>query len=284
MTSILEILQSACDLGGLPRPESAVKSSDATVRQLVAIANTRGIEMSRAYQWPRLVVMGSITLTAGHEQDLPSDCAEVLSDTAWYKGYMTPVNGPITVQEWQRQTQTVQSSVKFSFMRTSNANGNLGVSVNPVATGGEVVNYIYKSRNWIRPKLWAAGMNVASGSLCYSDATIWQASAAGVAGSTAPTNANGGNDGTIIWVPQTGRLYDLIVSDSDEPLVSARILKLGILATFYRFKGWDYQDMEAQFYREMKELFAEQNGARSFNLFAQSSRFIGPSNYKEGNF
>lgn len=240
--------------------------------------------MAKAYQWPRLVVIGSITLVAGAEQSLPADCAEVLSDTAWYKGYMTPLNGPITPQEWQRQTQTVQTSLKFSFMRTNNVSGNLGISVNPVAAGGEVINFIYKSRNWVRPKLWSSGMSVPGGSLCYSDSTIWKSSVAGTAGTTAPTNANGGNDGLIVWAPQTGALYDQITADSDEPLVDARILKLGVLASFYRFKGWDYIDLEAQYYREMKDLFAEQNGGRSFNMFSKRSQFIGPSNYKEGNY
>lgn len=284
MTAILEILQNVADLGGLPRPDSAVNSADNTSRQLVAIANDRGLEMAKAFQWPRLVVMGSITLVAGAQQDVPADCAEILSDTAWYEGYMTPLNGPITVQEWQRQTQTVQTALKFSFMRTANSSGNLGISVNPVAAGGEVINFIYKSKNWIRPKYWASGMSVSSGGLCYSDSTIWRSSSAGTAGSTAPTNANGGNDGLLVWAPQTGALYNAIGADSDEPLVDARILKQGILASFYRFKGWDYADLEAQYYREMKELFAEQNGARSFNIFSKRSQFIGPSNYKEGNY
>jgi hypothetical protein len=127
-------------------------------------------------------------------------------------------------------------------------------------------------------------MSVAAGSLCYSDSTIWRSSAAGTAGATAPTNANGGNDGALVWAPQTGALYDQITADTDEPLVDARILKLGILATFYRFKGWEHQDLEAQFYREMRDVFAEQNGGRSFNMFSQRAQFIGPANYKEGNY
>jgi hypothetical protein len=284
MTAILEILQNVADLGGLPRPDSAVNSADNTARQLIAIANVRGLEMSRLYPWPGLVVTGSLTLVAGAEQTLPEDCAEVLSDTAWYAGYMTPLNGPITPQEWQRQTQTVQAAQRFSFIRSANSSGNLGISVNPVATGGEVINYLYKSKNWVRPKLWTSGMSVASGSLCYSDSIIWRSSAAGTAGATAPTNANGGNDGSLVWAPQTGALYDQITADTDEPLVDARILKLGILATFYRFKGWEHQDLEAQFYREMRDVFAEQNGGRSFNMFSHRAQFIGPANYKEGNY
>jgi hypothetical protein len=284
MTAILEILQNVADLGGLPRPDSAVNSADNTARQLVAIANMRGIEMSRMYQWPSLVIYGSITLVAGAEQSLPSDCAEILSDTAWYQGYMTPLNGPITPQEWQRQVQTVQTSQKFSFIKTAGISDGLKISVNPPATGGEVVNFVYRSRNWIRPKSWSSGMSVTSGSLCYSDSTIWRSSAAGTAGSTAPTNANGGNDNSLIWAPQTGRLYDIIGADSDEPQLYARALEIGILATFYRFKGWDYQDLEAQYQREMKAVFSDQVGGRSFNMFSQRAQFIGPANYKEGNF
>ena len=284
MTSIIEILQTVADLGGLPRPTSAINSQDNTARQLIAIANDRGQEMGRMFPWQSMIKVGSITLVAGDQQSLPDDCTELLTDTAYYAGMMQPLNGPISLQEWQRQTQMVTSSLRFSFLRTFNDNGNTGITVNPVAVGGEVVNFLYKSKNWLRPKFWSAGMSVKANSWCYSDATYWTCSTAGTAGSTAPTNANGGNDGNLIWVPHPGVLYDLIGEDTDEPLVQARILQKGILATFFERKGWAYEKIEAEYYQGMREIFAERNGGRSFNLFGSKSNLISTQNYRERDY
>ena len=104
-----------CDYGGFPRITSVINSSDATTRQLLAIANERGAEATRMFDWPQLTKASTLTLTASQIQALPADLAELLDSTAWYTGDMTPLTGPITPQQWQSITQTLAAPTKFAF-------------------------------------------------------------------------------------------------------------------------------------------------------------------------
>lgn len=283
MTSLLSILTDVCDLGGLPRPTSVVNSLDATVRQLYAIANERGTEAVRLYDWPQLTKLSTLTLTASTIQALPADCAELLDSTAWYTADMTHLTGPITWQQWQRLTQTASAGIKFFFRVAQTSTGGRGLAFTPTPTGGETVSIFYRSKSWVKPRDWAAGISVTQGSYVYSDSQYWTASASGTTGGSAPTTANSGNDGTIIWVPQSVT-YDKFLADTDEPLLEPTVLTKGILARFYRMKGLEYMDLEAEYLSALRNDLAERNGGKTTNFFVSSGRFIGECNIKEGNW
>lgn len=281
MSTILSIIQDAADLGGLPRPIAAFGSADTTVRQLLAIAQERGAEAVRLYKWPQLTKAKTLTLIASEVQPLPADFAELVDSTAWYSNDMTPLTGPITYPQWQALTQTAASPIKFAFRVQMTTTAGRGLAFTPTPTGGESVAIFYRSRSWIRPKLWATGVLAAVNSYVYSDGQIWKTTSGGTTGANAPTTANGGNDGAVTWVAQD-MVYDRFLTDADETFLDKNVLIKGILSRFYRMKGFAYQDLEAEYQLGLKTSLAEYNGGRSSDLFRGQGTFISEANIKEG--
>ena len=274
MATLLSLLQDVCDFGGFPRPTSIINSSDATARQLLAIANERGAEAVRMFDWPQLTKLSSLTLTPGVNQTLPADCAELLDQTAWYTGDMTPLRGPITPQEWQRLTQTASAGIKFAFRMTQNSTLKRAVAMHPTPIGNETISIFYRSKTWIKPRDYTPGMTVTTGMWCFSDGEYWTANGNGTAGATAPTGANNGATSPVAWTLRQNVLYERFTADSDEPLIESSVLMKGILARFYRMKGLEYQDLEAEFYSGLRNDLAERNGSRTDNLFRRQCCFI----------
>lgn len=274
MATLLSVLQDACDFGGFPRPTSIINNTDATTRQLLAIANERGIEAVRMFDWPQLTKLSSLSLVAGTNQTLPADCAELLDSTAWYTGDMTPIRGPITPREWQALTQTGNAGIKFAFRVTQSSKATRAVAMHPTPVGTETISLFYRSKTWIKPREWAASMSVTAGMWVFSDGEYWTANTSGTAGTSAPTIANNGVDGTITWTRKANVLYERFIADTDEPLIEPSILMKGILARFYRMKGLEYQDLEAEFNIGLRNDLAERNGGRTSNIFRYNCGFI----------
>ncbi len=274
MATLLSVLQDACDFGGFPRPTSIINNTDATTRQLLAIANERGIEAVRMFDWPQLTKLSSLSLVAGTNQTLPADCAELLDSTAWYTGDMTPIRGPITPREWQALTQTGNAGIKFAFRVSQNSKGARAVAMHPTPVGNETISLFYRSKTWIKPQEWVASMSVTAGMWVFSDGEYWTANTSGTAGTSAPTIANNGADGTITWTRKANVLYERFIADTDEPLIESSILMKGILARFYRMKGLEYQDLEAEFNIGLRNDLAERNGGRTSNIFRYNCGFL----------
>jgi alpha-tubulin suppressor-like RCC1 family protein len=274
VATLLSVLQDACDFGGFPRPTSIINNTDATTRQLLAIANERGIEAVRMFDWPQLTKLSSLSLVAGTNQTLPADCAELLDSTAWYTGDMTPIRGPITPREWQALTQTGNAGIKFAFRVSQNSKGARAVAMHPTPVGTETISLFYRSKTWIKPREWAASMSVTAGMWVFSDGEYWTANTSGAAGTSAPTIANNGADGTITWTRKANVLYERFIADTDEPLIEPSILMKGILARFYRMKGLEYQDLEAEFNIGLRNDLAERNGGRTSNIFRYNCGFL----------
>jgi alpha-tubulin suppressor-like RCC1 family protein len=241
---------------------------------LLAIANERGIEAVRMFDWPQLTKLSSLSLVAGTNQTLPADCAELLDSTAWYTGDMTPIRGPITPREWQALTQTGNAGIKFAFRVSQNSKGARAVAMHPTPVGNETISLFYRSKTWIKPREWEAAMSVTAGMWVFSDGEYWTANTSGTAGTSAPTIANNGADGTITWTRKANVLYERFVADTDEPLIESSILMKGILARFYRMKGLEYQDLEAEFNIGLRNDLAERNGGRTSNIFRYNCGFL----------
>ncbi len=117
-------------------------------------------------------------------------------------------------------------------------------------------------------------MSVTAGMWVFSDGEYWTANTSGTAGTSAPTIANNGADGTITWTRKANVLYERFIADTDEPLIEPSILMKGILARFYRMKGLEYQDLEAEFNIGLRNDLAERNGGRTSNIFRYNCGFL----------
>lgn len=287
MATLLSLIQDVCDLGGLPRPSTVVGSTDATVRQLLAIAHERGAEAVRMFDWPQLTRARTLVLTASQTQTLPADFAELADSTAWYTADMSPLTGPITYQQWQSLTQTAASPIKFAFRVQLTSTAGRGLAFTPTPVGGENVAIFYRSKSWVRPRLWTASTAITATAVApvyvYSDSQIWRTTTTGTTGANAPTTANSGNDGGIVWTAQN-MAYERFLADTDEPLLESTVLTKGILSRFYRMKGFEYQDLEVDYFTGLKADLAEQNGGRTSNLYRGYGTFVSEANIKEGNW
>lgn len=147
--TVLSIIQQTCTELGLPKPNEAVASNDATVMQLVALLNTAGYELSRSHEWQFLDRIGVVTTVAGQDEyDLPNDWSRSINQTLWSSTLeLTPVTGPLSPQLWQALKNGSLGSGIFQSYRIR---GNKLI-VDPVpGNDGEVYNFEYISDGWIQ--------------------------------------------------------------------------------------------------------------------------------------
>ena len=100
--SLLTICQDASDAVGFTRPASIINNSDQTARQLLALANAEGEQLSKSKNWSVLVEEHTFTLTtADQDYALPADFRWIVPNTTWDRDDNRIVLNPITGQEWQ---------------------------------------------------------------------------------------------------------------------------------------------------------------------------------------
>ena len=100
--SLLTICQDAADACGFGRPTSIVNNSDTTARQLLALANQQGEQMSKAKNWSVLVEEHTFVLsTSDQDYALPADFRWIVPQTTWDRDDDRIVLNPITGEEWQ---------------------------------------------------------------------------------------------------------------------------------------------------------------------------------------
>lgn len=100
--SLLTICQDASDAIGFPRPAAIINSTNQTARQLLALVNQEGEQLSKAKNWSALVSEHTFTLaTADQEYALPPDFRWIVPNTTWDRSDDRIVLNPINGEEWQ---------------------------------------------------------------------------------------------------------------------------------------------------------------------------------------
>lgn len=145
--SLLTIIQKVCDRTGITRPSTVVASADAQVRQLFALANEEGEELSQRCDWQALRAEHLFLTTAAAEQTntpLPDDFGRFVNNSFFNRTTRRRLIGPITPQEWQAiQAFPAYSRVYLAFRQRE---GQFLITPEPAA--GEEIAYEYVSRNW----------------------------------------------------------------------------------------------------------------------------------------
>ena len=144
--SLITMIQEVTDQIGLPRPTTAIGTSDTQVRQLVALANQEGRELARRGYWQDLIKEKTFTTTATEEQSnvLPDDFDRFIEGSFWNRDQGRRVAGPISPQRWQALKTTLYSSVWDSFRIRGDS-----VLCIPTPTAGETWAFEYVSLNWL---------------------------------------------------------------------------------------------------------------------------------------
>ena len=144
--SLLTIVQDACDLLSIPRPDSVEDSTDQQVRQLFVLANEEGRELSKGYDWQVLREQYTFTTVASAAQTsaVPADLDHFISNSFFNRTTRRNIIGPITPQQWQAiQAQPQLNRVFLAFVQR---HGQFLVTPTPAA--GETIAYEYITKNW----------------------------------------------------------------------------------------------------------------------------------------
>lgn len=149
VTALRIIQQAAAELG-LPVPNSAVTSREATVTQLLALLNTAGYELAHAFEWQQLIRKVTVpTVTGQSDYVLPSDFGKIINQTIWSSDNVDQIDGPLSAQRWELRTEGLLNSGPFTGFRIFGNKLNL----NPAPTTVSNITFEYLSNGWVNSYL-----------------------------------------------------------------------------------------------------------------------------------
>lgn len=165
--TLLSMIGDVMQALGNPAPQVVVSSTDTTVLELLAMANTSGKALAIAYPWQEITKECVFTSTAAYDQgafnsDLVTDgdFNRLSNNTLWNRSQIMQAMGPVTGVEWQSDVafQAAAPMPKFRIWQNHLWLGPVGSL--PVA--GYTWAFEYISSNWcqsaagVGQSAWAA--------------------------------------------------------------------------------------------------------------------------------
>lgn len=259
--SLLEIVTAVADECGYEVDTAVVDSTDNSTKQLHAIANRLVAEMAELYPWPKLWKSYSFTLSNGTATyALPGDFSGYHFDTFWNSSNNFYLRGPISPQEYSEMVGLgIDSLPHQSFAVRGVTNNELLIYPTPGASvSGQTIIFEYLSNRYVRPRTWAAGQAVTAGDYTFYNGVYYTASTTGTTGgSTGPTGDSG-----VTWATYSGA-YQTFQADTDEPVLSSRILQQGILERFAAIKNVTAPDL---FYQQAQADYGRVKPGTEFSV------------------
>lgn len=237
--SLLSVVTTIANEAGYAIDTSVVTSTDVTTKQLYAMANRIVQEMAEQYAWPKLFKRGTITLASGTASyALPGDFSHYHYDTFWNQSVGWRVFGPLSPQDyamidgynvspsWQHYQIRGVTNLEFTLKPTPS-----------VAENGDIIIFEYLAKRYVRPRTWVQGQSIMTGDYTFYNGNYYTSQTTGTTGATPPTHTSStASDGTITWAYYTGT-YPTFLADTDEPVLSQRILEQGVMERFAEIKG-----------------------------------------------
>lgn len=144
--SLLTLIQKAARRVGIPSPNVVATATDATVLQLLELAQQEGDELARYGDWRALRTEKTFTTVAAETQTdtpIPTDFAGFIDDTFWNRSARRKLYGPVDPQQWQAW----KSQSTFPLRDTFTLRGTSWL-MQPTPTAGQTIAYEYRSANW----------------------------------------------------------------------------------------------------------------------------------------
>lgn len=144
--TLLTMIQDACDIISLDRPNTVVGNSDRAVALLLSLAQREGKALARRWTWQRLTNKATFTSVAQEIQTgaLPADFGgRFLADTFWNVTRNRLVPGPLNPSEWQQRISSVGQGPYAAFRIQGNQ-----LLLNPAPAAGETHTFDYVSVDW----------------------------------------------------------------------------------------------------------------------------------------
>lgn len=143
--SLLSLVRDACDIVGVPRPNSVTAAADQTARTMLTLAQREGRELARRWSWQVLRKEKTFQSVAQTVQTgaVASDFDRMLADSFWNRDEQEPVLGPLTPGEWQAMVASVALPIEAAFQFRAGQ-----IELYPTPTAGETYGYEYISNQW----------------------------------------------------------------------------------------------------------------------------------------
>lgn len=156
--SLLTLIQDVANSVGITSPSANVTTSvDANIITLLALANSSGREMAKAYEWQELRTFSGTILTAGTIDQgtitsiFGASFDRLTNQTFWDTSARQPIDGPITIQQWQQTQAANVVGPPYSFIVTGNH-----VLIGPTAiASGHILTCYFQSKYWCQSAVGA---------------------------------------------------------------------------------------------------------------------------------
>lgn len=275
--ALLDAVQNvAAECGYTVNSSIAIGSEDTTTVQLVAIAQRLIREMVEEYNWPQLIKTGTFQLADGEATySLPADFSHYHYDTFWNQSDGWRLFGPLTTQEYaERIGWQDNATVYDEFLLRGMTDEFLTIHPTPGPDNdSKVIVYQYTSERAARPATWVSAGSYITGQLTWYNGKIYRS----LTDHTGVTN-NPSLD-AVNWLTQVDMAYPRFLADTDEPMISQRVLEQGMMERFAMIKELNVQPMyESQLEREYAKYLRGQTlyaGGTSYRLqYAKSGKVV----------
>lgn len=143
--SLLTICKAVANNAGFAEPSSIVGNSDATARQLLALANVAGTALAKV-PWQILQKEYTFATAIGTpDYALPTDYGWFQNDTAWDRTTFWALRGSLSAVDWQAYKSGLPPSSIHTRFRVKA--GRMFIDPTPTAIENMVIEYI--SNAWV---------------------------------------------------------------------------------------------------------------------------------------
>lgn len=244
--TILAIAQKCASRLQLPVPATFIGSTSNNMILLKAMIDQTLSELSDDFPWPELQKEYTFTLVSGTANYvLPPDYDRRQNLTLWNRSQSWPLIGPVDATTWQWIKSGQITSIPRQRYRVKGCQ-DAQFYIDPTPgddENGQTVVYEYITNINKRPKTWVTGTVFAASSYCFYNGNIYQTSAGGLTGATAPTWTSGSSsDGGVTWTYKS--TYPDFVADTDEVILDNEMIVDGAVWRFKAARGLDFEELK----------------------------------------
>lgn len=226
---------------GLTIGSTIIGSSGSSEIELTAIAHAVLDEMFEAYAWPQCFKGHSFaTVNGTASYALPPDFSDYHYDTFFNSSNGFRILGSITQQELAEIDGSAVVNSTYDRFQIKGVT-DTQIFLSPTPSSAETVIFKYLSNRTVKPITWTTGTVYNAGAYSFYNGNYYTSSG-GTAGASPPVHTSGTvSDGGINWTYYSGP-YTRFLADTDQPLLSQRVLQLGMIEEYSIPHGRSFSD------------------------------------------
>ena len=148
--TLLQIVTQFCERKNLSVPATVFANTDPQVKQIRALLEKEGIDLSGRGAWEGITFQVTHTTLAAEDQGAMTTIAGagfkyIKNQTIWDRTASLPVIGPVSASEWQALKALAATSPRYRFRIRGGK-----LLADPVPTAGSTWAFEYVSKYWIQ--------------------------------------------------------------------------------------------------------------------------------------